>query len=82
MSGALAVAFLLGVFGLPMLIIVGSVLRNERWPAPREHHEFHCPRCACSYTSASSLAMHWTAQHTHQTALRLPCDGGPARSVR
>ena len=36
------------------------------WPTPRAHHAFACPRCPCSYESASSLARHHTSQHKHE----------------
>jgi len=50
------------------------------WPAPREHHEFHCAQCPCSYASAAELARHHSAMHVDDHVFRLPCDGGPARS--
>jgi hypothetical protein len=81
MSGGLAVVLLLAVFAAPMLVIVACVLRNERWPAPRAHHEHHCPRCACSYESASTLARHWTHMHTDEHVFRIERDGGPRRGA-
>lgn len=51
------------------------------WPEPRGHHEYHCPLCPCSYESAASLSRHHTAQHTDEYVMRLPVDGGPARSA-
>lgn len=38
------------------------------WPKPREHHEFPCAQCPCSYAGPAELARHVTAQHTDQTA--------------
>jgi hypothetical protein len=49
------------------------------WPRPREHHDYVCPECPCSYAGPAELARHHSAQHTDGGVFRLPRDGGPAR---
>jgi hypothetical protein len=66
------------VCGVPMIAIVASVLRNERWPAPRVAH-LNCPRCHCSYPDGVSLARHVVHQHDDVYVFRIEHDGGPRR---
>lgn len=60
--------------------LIASLLRP--WPEPREHHDFVCPQCPCSYAAAADLCRHFGAQHLDTNVYRLPVDGGPARSAQ
>jgi hypothetical protein len=62
---------------MPLLGLVAELLAP--WPKPREHHDYVCPECPCSYAGPAELARHVTHQHGDQHVFRLPRDGGPAR---
>ena len=77
--------YLAGVISLLCLALIVPIFMTlvvellAPWPEPREHHDFHCAECSCSYAGPAELARHISAQHTHETARLMPVDGGPSR---
>lgn len=76
------VALVISLVILAVLVPLFTTLLVELfapWPSPREHHDYVCSECPCSYAGPAELARHVTAQHTDSAVFRLPVDGGPAR---
>ncbi len=75
-------AFVVSVVCLALIVPLFTTLLVELfapWPKPREHHDYICPECPCSYAGPAELARHVTHQHSDEHVLRLPVDGGPRR---